>query len=108
MTAVLLGCRLGRAEVAVLCVADLRQRKEDWVFADLVGKGGHVRTVPVPFWIATALRTWMAEAKVTDGPIFRAINKAGRIATQGFSPKVIWGVVKAGVPGLRSRQCGPS
>jgi len=36
----------------------------------------------------------MMEAKITDGPIFRAINKAGRIAGHGFSPKVIWGVVK--------------
>jgi hypothetical protein len=31
----------------------------------------------------------MTEAKITDGPIFRAINKAGRIAAHGFSPKVI-------------------
>ena len=44
-------------------------------------------------WIAAALRTWTIEAKITDGPIFRAINKAGRIAAHGFSPKVIWGVV---------------
>jgi integrase len=72
----------------------LQQREEQWVFADLVGKGGHIRTVPVPFWIAAALRAWMAEAKSTDGPIFRAINKAGRIAPHGFSAKVIWAVVK--------------
>lgn len=39
-----------------------------------------------PFWIAAALRAWMAEAKVTDGPIFCAINKAGRIAAHSFSP----------------------
>jgi hypothetical protein len=36
----------------------------------------------------------MTEAKITEGPIFRAINRAGRIAVNGFSPKVIWGVVK--------------
>ena len=94
MVAVLLGCGLRRAEVAALRVQDLQQREEHWVFADLVGKGRHVRTVPVPLWIAGAIRTWMAEAKITDGPIFRAINKAGRIAAHGFSPKVIWGVVK--------------
>jgi len=94
MVAVLLGCGLRRAEAAALSMQDLQQREEHWVFADLVGKGGHVRTVPVPFWIAGALHTWITEAKITDGPIFRAINKAGRIATNGFSPKVIWGVVK--------------
>jgi len=96
MVAVLLGCGLRRAEVAALGVQDLQRREEHWVFADLVGKGCHVRTVPVPFWIADALRAWMTEAKITEGPIFRAINKAGRIAVNGFSPKVIWGVVKQG------------
>jgi len=94
MVAVLLGCGLRRAEVAALRVQDLQQREEHWVFADLVGKGRHVRTVPVPLWIAGAIQTWMTEAKITDGPIFRAINKAGRIAAHAFSPKVIWGVVK--------------
>ena len=94
MVAVLLGCGLRRAEVAALSVQDLQQREDHWVFADLVGKGGHVRTVPVPFWIAAAVHTWMDGAKIADGPIFRAINKAGRIASHGFSPKVIWGVVK--------------
>src|SRR5581483_712410 len=94
MVAVLLGCGLRPPEAATLSMQDLQQREEHWVFADLVGKGGHVRTVPVPFWIAAALRTWITEAKITDGPIFRAINKAGRIGAHGFSPKVIWGVVK--------------
>lgn len=101
MIAVLLGCRLRRAEVAGLSVQDLQQREEHWVFADLIGKGGHVRTVPVPFWVAAALRTWMAEANISEGPIFRAINKAGRIGAHGFSPKVIWGVVK-----LAGSACG--
>ena len=64
------------------------------MFADVVGKGDHVRTVPVPFWSAAALRAWMAKPKISDGPIFRAINKAGRVAAHGFSPMVIWGVVK--------------
>ena len=94
MVAVLLGCGLRRAELAALTVQDLQQREEHWVLADLIGKGGHVRTVPVPFWIETGLRAWMSEAKIKVGPIFRAINKAGRIASHGFSPKVIWGVVK--------------
>jgi integrase len=94
LVAVLLGCGLRRAEAAALSLQDLQQREEHWVFADLVGKGGHVRTVPVPFWIAAALHTWITEARITDGRIFRAINKVGRIAAHGFSPKVIWAVVK--------------
>jgi integrase len=96
MVAVLLGCGLRRAELAGLTVDHLQQREEHWVFADLVGKGGHVRTVPVPSWVKTAMDGWLVEARVVAGPIFRAINKAGRIGESGFSPKVIWGVVKAG------------
>ena len=80
-------CGLRRAEVAALGVKDLQEREEHWVVADLVGKGSHVRTVPVPLWIAAALRTWITEAKITDGPIFRAINKAERIAGMVSVPR---------------------
>jgi integrase len=94
MVAVLLGCGLRRAELAAAQVADLQQREEHWVFADLIGKGGHIRTVPIPDWVAEAVAIWLSEAGVTEGAVFRAINKGGRIAPKGFSPKVIWGVVK--------------
>jgi len=101
MVAVLLGCGLRRAELAAAQVADLQQREEHWVFADLIGKGGHIRTVPIPDWVAESVAVWLSEAAVTDGAVFRAINKAGRIAPNGFSPKVIWGVVKQA-----SARCG--
>jgi len=94
MVAVLLGCGLRRAELAAAQIADLQRREEHWVFADLIGKGGHIRTVPIPDWVAEAVALWLREAGVMDGAVFRAINKAGRIAPIGFSPKVIWGVVK--------------
>jgi hypothetical protein len=50
------------------------------VFADLIGKGGHMRTVPIPNWVGSAIQTWLTAADVASGPMFRAINKAGRIA----------------------------
>jgi site-specific recombinase XerC len=93
--AVLLGCGLRRAELAATTVRDLQQREEHWVFADLIGKGGHIGTVPVPEWIEKAVEDWLTVASITDGPIFRSINKAGRIAENGFSPKVIWTVISA-------------
>ncbi len=46
--AILLGCGLRRAELTALRVEDIQQREEHWVIADLVGKGGHIRTIPVP------------------------------------------------------------
>jgi len=101
MIAILLGCGLRRAEVAGLAVEDIQQREEHWVIADLVGKGRHVRTVPVPTWVKLAVDKWLTDADISTGPVFRAISKARRIAPSGFSPKVIWGVVKGG-----SSKCG--
>lgn len=94
MLAVLLGCGLRRAELTGLRIEDLQLREEHWVIADLVGKGGHVRTIPMPDWVKASVDNWVAAAGITTGPLLRSINKAGRIWGNGFSPKVIWGVVK--------------
>jgi hypothetical protein len=55
-------------------------------------RDGHVRTVPIPQWVKTAVDAWTAAAAITEGRIFRAINKAGRIWGDGMSPKVLWDV----------------
>jgi integrase len=101
MVAILIGCGLRRAELATVTVGELQRREEHWVFADLIGKGGHVRTVPVPDWVGSAIQAWVTAADVAAGPLFRAINKAGRVAITGFSAKVVWSVVTTAC-----RQCG--
>ena len=65
------------------------------MIADLVGKGGHLRTVPIPTWVKSTVDSWAAAAAITNGPVFRAINKAGRVWGDGMSPKVLWDVVRA-------------
>jgi len=55
MLAVPLGCGLRRGELLALQLAWIQQREEHWVIADLVGKGGHVRTVPMPAWVKDAI-----------------------------------------------------
>ena len=92
--AILLGCGLRRAELSALRIEDIERREEHWVIADLVGKGGHIRTIPVPDWVKAGIDAWMRAAGITNGALLRSINKAGRIWGTGFSPKVIWGVVK--------------
>src|ERR1700730_7456561 len=47
----LLACGLRRHEVAELTVDHFQQREGHWAIVDLSGKGGHVRTVPVPDWV---------------------------------------------------------
>jgi len=95
MLAMLIGCGLRRGELLALTLESIQQREEHWVVADLVGKAGHVRTVPIPRWVKSAIDAWTAAATITEGPVFRAINKAGRIWGDGMSPKVIWDVVRA-------------
>ena len=95
MVAMLIGCGLRRAELLTLHLESIQQREEHWVIADLVGKGGHVRTVPIPTWVKGHVDAWTAAAAITHGPVFRAINKAGRVWGDGMSPKVLWDVVRA-------------
>jgi site-specific recombinase XerC len=47
-----------------LTLDHLQQREEHWAIVDLVGKGGHVRTVPVPDWVRTELEDWLAAAAI--------------------------------------------
>jgi integrase len=94
MLAMLIGCGLRRGELLALRLESIQQREEHWVIADLVGKGGHVRTVPIPMWVKTAVDAWTTAAGIARGIVFRAINKAGRIWGDGMSPKVLWDVVR--------------
>jgi integrase len=94
MVAMLIGCGLRRAELLSLRLDSIQKREEHWVIADLVGKARHIRTVPIPTWVKAAIDVWTAAAAISDGPVFRAINKAGRVWGDGMSPKVLWDVVR--------------
>jgi site-specific recombinase XerD len=94
MLSLLIGCGLRRAELLNLTMSSIQLREEHWVIADLVGKGGHIRTVPIPLWVKQAVNAWTNSAEISTGRVFRAINKAGKIWGNGMTPKVIWEVVK--------------
>jgi len=93
--AILIGCGLRRAELVGLKAQDFQIREEHWVIADLIGKGKHIRTVPVPVWVKRALDCWTAAAEITGGTIFRRVNRMGKLWGSGITPKAIWHVVKA-------------
>jgi hypothetical protein len=44
--------------------------------------------------VKAGIDAWTGAAGITSGVLLRSINIAGRIWGTGFSPKVIWGVVK--------------
>jgi integrase len=103
MLSLLIGCGLRRAELPGLTMNSIQLREEHWVIADLVGKGGHIRTVPVPPWVKSTLDSWTESAQITTGRVFRSINKAGRIWEDGMTPKVLWEAVKDAATGPASR-----
>jgi integrase len=90
----LLGCGLRRSEVVALRVGDIQRREDHWAIIDLVGKAGHVRTVPVPAWVKAAIDAWAHSAPVVSGKLFRAIRKNGTVWGDGITQNVIWYVVK--------------
>jgi site-specific recombinase XerD len=90
LLAVLLGRALRRSEVAALAVEQIQQRDGRWVILDLIGKGGRVRTVPVPAWVKVAIDEWTTAAGITSGRIWLAINKGDRAWGSGFTEKAVW------------------
>jgi integrase len=72
----------------------MQQRDEHWVIVDLRGKAGHVRTVPMPGWVKTAIDAWTSRAGIATGRLFRAIDRRGVVWGNGMTPKVVWDVVR--------------
>jgi hypothetical protein len=50
MLATLIRCGLRRGELLGMRVDGIGMREEHWVIVDLMGKAGHMRTVPIPAW----------------------------------------------------------
>ncbi len=94
LLAVLLGCGLRRREAAELQISHIQQRDEHWAIVDLVGKGRHVRTVPVPSWVKAAIDSWLGAAGVSGGRLFRCVCRAGKTWGDGMTERVVWHVVK--------------
>jgi integrase len=92
--AMLIGCGVRRGELLGLRAESIQLREEHWVIADLLGKAGHIRTVPVPGWVKDAIDAWKEAGSITEGALFRSINKAGRVWGNGMTPKVLWEVVR--------------
>ena len=85
--ALLIACGLRRAELVGLGTEDFQIREEHWVIADLIGKGKHIRTVPVPVWAKRAVDEWTMAAGINDGAIFRRVSRLGKIWGDRITPK---------------------
>jgi site-specific recombinase XerD len=105
LLAVLIGCGLRRKEAATLTVEHVQLREARWVIVDLIGKGGRIRSVPMPAWTKTAIDSWTAAAGITAGVVFRALNKGGRLTGDRMTAQAIFEAVtlygaQIGMPAL--------
>ena len=91
---VLIGCALRRAELVGLTVESIEQRAGRWVLPDLAGKGKRVRTVPIPSWVKDLVDRWLARASIASGPLFRSVNKGGRVGEDALTENAIWWIVR--------------
>jgi site-specific recombinase XerD len=94
MLAMLFGCGFRRSELVGLELDDIQMRQGHWAVVDLIGKGGHIRTVPIPNWVKAALDQWTRAAGVCEGKIFRAVARLGKVWGGGISQNVVWYVVR--------------
>jgi integrase len=49
----------------------------------------------MPTWVKATIDAWTAAAGITEGAVFRAINRTGRVWGNGVAAKVLWDVVRA-------------
>ena len=62
----------------------------------------------MPTWVKVAVDAWAFPASVTQGHVFRPVNRADRITGERLGEKVVWQLIKpyadeAGVPGIAPR-----
>jgi len=94
MISILLGCGLRRAEVSSLRKEDIQVRQGHWAIVDLVGKGGHIRTVPMPIWVKNAVDRWIVAANIAEGHAFRVVSRHGSAWGDGITESVVWYAVR--------------
>ena len=58
----------------------------------------------MPTWVKVAMDAWAAPAGISDGPVFRPVNRGDQVQGSALSEKVVWQLLQgyaatAGVPG---------
>jgi len=94
MLAMLFGCGFRRSELVGLELDDIQMRQGHWAVVDLIGKGGHIRTVPIPAWVKAALDQCTCAANIKEGKIFRRVARLGKVWGDGLSQNVVSYVVR--------------
>ena len=92
--ALLIGAGLRRSEVAGLNAEQIQLREDRWLIADLTGKQGRIRSVPIPSWAHDAVTAWRSAAGVTTGALFRRVTRHSAVAPGRISAQAVFHIVK--------------
>lgn len=96
----LLGSGLRRAELADLRFEHIRMLDNRWVIADIVGKRGKVRTIPINSAVKEAIDAWTIGAGISTGHVFRPMQKGNRLGGEKMRPRFVNTVVQTYAPEL--------
>lgn len=107
LLAVLIGCGLRRSEAAGLSFEHVQQRDGRWVLVDLIGKRDKIRSVPMPNWAKAAIDEWGVASSVSDGLVFRAVNKGDRVMGDGITPQAIYNIIVGYAEVLKKKGVAP-
>lgn len=107
LLAVLIGCGLRRAEAANLFFDHVQQREGRWVLVDLIGKRDKIRSVPMPNWTKAAIDVWSRASGVSNGLVFRAVNKGDRVMGDGITPQAIYNIIVGYADELKNKGVAP-
>jgi site-specific recombinase XerD len=107
LLAVLIGCGLRRSEAANLTFEHVQQRDGRWVLVDLIGKRDKIRSVPMPNWAKAAIDEWSMASGVSEGLVFRAINKGDRMVGDGITPQAIYNIIVGYAEDLQKKGVAP-
>jgi site-specific recombinase XerD len=91
--ALLIGCGLRRAEAVNLTFDHIQQRDSRWVLIDLIGKRNKVRSVPMPSWAKVAIDAYASAGGLSEGIVFRPVNRGGKITHDRITEQAIYNVV---------------
>jgi site-specific recombinase XerD len=93
----LIGAGLRRSECANLKFAQIEKREGRWILADVTGKHGRIRTIPIADWVKALLDVWFAAAEISTGPAFRAVSWSEKkfwVKPDSLAPTTIHNVVQ--------------
>lgn len=84
---------LRREEVALVRMEHVNRIEGRPALVNLYGKGGRVRTVPIPEFLLEHIQEWVDAAGITEGHICRNITRHGHIGEKMMSGKGIYNIL---------------